>query len=124
MAQTAETEQLLPKEPVDAVIDPFKRFLHIESASGIVLLVTAITALVLANSPHADGFLAFWQKKVGFTFGTFQVYHSLQHWINDGLMAIFFFVIGLEVKRELVMGELQDLSAEERLGLVLLYQIN
>ena len=74
-----------------------------------MLIVTAITALVLANSPLADGFLAFWQKKVGFTFGTFQVYHSLQHWINDGLMAIFFFVIGLEVKRELVMGELRDL---------------
>ena len=109
MAHSAESEQLLPKEPVDAVIDPFKSFLHIESASGIVLLVTAITALVLANSPLADGFLAFWQKKVGFTFGTFQVYHSLQHWINDGLMAIFFFVIGLEVKRELVLGELRDL---------------
>ena len=109
MAHSAETEQLLTKEPVDAVIDTFKRFLHIESASGIVLLVTAITALVLANSPLADGFLAFWKKNVGFTFGTFQVYHSLQHWINDGLMAIFFFVIGLEVKRELVMGELRDL---------------
>ena len=48
MAHPAETEQLLPREPVDAVIDPFKRFLHIESASGIVLLLAAITALVLA----------------------------------------------------------------------------
>jgi len=109
MAHPAETKKPLPREPVDAVIDPFKRFLHIESASGIVLLIAAITALVLANSPLGDGFLAFWKKKVGFTFGTFQVYHSLQHWINDGLMAIFFFVIGLEVKRELVMGELRDL---------------
>jgi NhaA family Na+:H+ antiporter len=109
MAHTAETQQLLPKEPVDAVIGPFKRFLHIESASGIVLLTTTITALALVNSPFAEDFLAFWKKKVGLTFGTFQLYHSLQHWINDGLMTIFFFVIGLEIKRELVLGELRDL---------------
>jgi NhaA family Na+:H+ antiporter len=65
----------------------------------------------MANSPAADGFLAFWKTKVGFSFGGFSMEHSLKHWINDGLMAIFFFVIGLEVKRELVLGELRDLRA-------------
>jgi NhaA family Na+:H+ antiporter len=56
-----------------------------------------------------EGYLAFWQTKIGFQIGDFKMVHELQHWINDGLMAIFFFVIGLEVKRELVLGELRDL---------------
>jgi NhaA family Na+:H+ antiporter len=99
----------LPKDPIDTVVDPLKRFLHIEATSGIVLLVVTLTALILANSPLAEQFLAFWKIPLGFRIGSFQMNHSLQHWINDGLMAIFFFVIGLEVKRELVIGELQDL---------------
>lgn len=106
----AENENLFPKEPIDAVIDPLKRFLHIQSTSGIILLAATITALVLANSPFSESFLALWKQKVGFTFGSFQMYHSLQHWINDFLMAVFFYVIGLEVKRELLMGELKDLK--------------
>lgn len=99
----------LPTDPVDIVAAPLKRFLHIEAASGVILLVVTISALILANSHLAGGFLAFWKTPLGFRIGSFQISHSLQHWINDGLMAIFFFVIGLEVKRELVMGELQDL---------------
>jgi NhaA family Na+:H+ antiporter len=101
--------ELWPKAPIDTLVDPFKRFLHIESAGGFVLLIATVTALVLANSSLADGYLAFWKTKVGFTLGSFTMIYSLQHWINDGLMAVFFFVVGLEVKRELVMGELNDL---------------
>jgi NhaA family Na+:H+ antiporter len=100
----------LPKEPIDVLGDPFKRFLHIEASSGVLLLVATVTALVLANSPLAGGFLSFWKARLGFSIGSFSMIHSLQHWINDGLMAIFFFVVGLEVKREMVMGELQDLK--------------
>jgi NhaA family Na+:H+ antiporter len=100
----------LPREPIDAFIDPFRQFLHIETASGIVLLAATAAALVLANSPLADSFLSFWKTKTGFTLGAFEMKHSLKHWINDFLMAIFFFVIGLEVKREMVMGELRDLK--------------
>jgi NhaA family Na+:H+ antiporter len=107
--ETWEDPPGLPSEPVDAVVDPLKRFLHIEATSGIVLLVVTLTALIFANSPLAEHFLAFWKIPLGFRIGSFQMNHSLQHWINDGLMAIFFFVIGLEVKRELVIGELQDL---------------
>ncbi|UCF90074.1 MAG: Na+/H+ antiporter NhaA [Desulfobacterales bacterium] len=110
MAHATETAELLPKEPIDTLVDPFKRFLHVESASGVVLLAATLTALGLANSSLSEVFLAFWKKKLGFTVGSFQMIHSLQHWINDGLMAIFFFVIGLEVKRELVIGELRDLK--------------
>jgi NhaA family Na+:H+ antiporter len=107
--ETCQDPPGLPKDPIDTVVDPLKRFLHIEATSGIVLLVVTLTALILANSPLAKPFLAFWKIPLGFRIGSFQMNHSLQHWINDGLMAIFFFVIGLEVKRELVIGELQDL---------------
>lgn len=110
MAQSHRTtENLLPREPIDSLVDPLKRFLHIEAASGVVLLVATVVALVLANLPTAEGFLGIWKTKLTIGLGGFQMHYSLQHWINDGLMAIFFFVIGLEVKRELVMGELQDM---------------
>jgi len=108
----AETDQhpRLPREPIDALVDPLRRFMHIESAGGVVLLVAMVAALALANSPLADSFLSFWKTKVGFAFGSFQMEHSLQHWINDLLMAIFFYVIGLEVKRELLVGELREMK--------------
>jgi len=98
----------LPEDPVDAIVNPLKRFLHIESASGVLLLLTTLTALILANSPFSEGFLAFWKIPIEFRVGPLHMSHSLQHWINDGLMTVFFFVIGLEVKRELVIGELRD----------------
>ena len=90
------------------MVKPIVRFMHVEAAGGIVLLVCTVAALVLANSRFADGFLAIWKTEVGFRFGDFEMIHSLKHWISDGLMAIFFFVVGLEVKRELVLGELRD----------------
>ena len=99
----------LPREPIHRLVDPFERFLHVESAGGVVLLVAAVVALALANSPWSGAFLGFWQTRVAFAIGGFEMDHSLKHWINDGLMGIFFFVIGLEVKRELVLGELRDL---------------
>ena len=99
----------VPKQPIDYVVAPVVRFMHIEAASGVVLLVCTIVAIALANSPFAESFLGFWKTKVGFEFGGFSFRHSLKHLINDGLMAIFFFVIGLEVKREIVLGELRNL---------------
>ncbi len=98
----------LPHEPIQRLLAPLSRFLHVEAAGGLLLLACATVALILANSGFADGFLGFWETRVGFSIGSFEMIHSLKHWINDGLMAIFFFVIGLEVKRELVLGELRD----------------
>jgi NhaA family Na+:H+ antiporter len=98
-----------PEKPIDRVVEPLTRFLHVESASGIVLLVFTAAALVLANSTVSDTFLSFWKTPVGLTVGSIEFRHPLKHWINDGLMAIFFFVVGLEVKREIVVGELRDL---------------
>ncbi len=109
MVQTPSDRVEMPREPIQRLLAPIDRFLHVQAASGFVLLAATLVALVLANSPAAEGFLAFWSTPVGFVFGSFELRHSLQHWINDGLMAIFFFVIGLEVKRELVIGELRDL---------------
>ncbi len=109
MAQTPSDQVEMPQEPIHRLLAPIDRFLHVEAASGFVLLAATLVALTLANSPAAEGFLAFWSTPVGFAFGSLELRYSLQHWINDGLMAIFFFVIGLEVKRELVIGELRDL---------------
>ncbi|HEU5156610.1 MAG TPA: Na+/H+ antiporter NhaA [Streptosporangiaceae bacterium] len=99
------------KRGTAAVVSPLRAFLHAESAGGIVLVVAAAVALVWANSPMADGYAQFWQRKITLGGGQARVSHDLRHWINDGLMVLFFFVIGLEIKRELVVGELRDRRA-------------
>ncbi len=88
----------------------FMEFFDSEQASGIVLLLCTIAALVAANSPLGTGYLDFWHLKTGFEFGDFHVKYSLEHWVNDGLMAIFFLLIGLEIERELYIGELTNLK--------------
>ena len=105
-----DREPLLPREPIHRLVDPVARFLHVESASGVLLLLCTAVALVLANSAASEWYLALWKTEVGFSVGGFSMVHSLQHWINDGLMAVFFFVVGLEVKREMVIGELRDVK--------------
>ena len=109
MAET-DRDSIMPREPIQRLVDPVIRFMHVEAASGVLLLICTAVALVLANSAAHDGFAAIWETRIGFTIGDFDMHHSLKHWINDGLMAIFFFVVGLEVKRELVLGELRDLK--------------
>lgn len=98
----------LPLQPIDRLLRPLARFLHVEATSGIVLVICTAIALVAANSSFAETYLAFWQTDITIGFGTFEFHHSLHHVINDGLMAIFFFVIGLEVKREIVHGSLSN----------------
>ena len=96
MAENKNQNSPYPVAPIDRLAGPIARFLHIEAASGVVLLLCAVVALVLANSRFADGYLGFWKVEVGFRIGSFAMFHTLKHWINDGLMAIFFFVVGLE----------------------------
>jgi NhaA family Na+:H+ antiporter len=96
------------KRAAAAVTTPLRAFLHAESAGGIVLVVAAVAALVWANGPAADGYAQFWHQTISLGAGPAAITEDLQHWVNDGLMAIFFFVIGLEIKRELVTGELRD----------------
>lgn len=98
----------LPTRPVHRIVGPITRFLHVEAMSGVVLLIVTVAALLIANSPAAVGFEEFWKIPIGFRLGDMVLVHSLRHWVNDGLMAIFFFVVGLEVKREIVIGELKE----------------
>lgn len=87
---------------------PFQKFVRIESLSGMLLFGATILALILANSPLAERFQAIWQYKMGISTSGFELIKPLILWINDGLMAIFFFLIGLEIKRELLIGELNS----------------
>jgi NhaA family Na+:H+ antiporter len=89
-----------------ALLRPFQTFFRLESASGILLLACAVLALVWANSPLAASYFGLWSVPVTVAVGGFEIAKPLLLWINDGLMAIFFFVVGLEIKREVLVGEL------------------
>jgi NhaA family Na+:H+ antiporter len=102
---TTETTQL-PKELVDRLTRPISRFFRIEAAGGFVLLMLTVAALLLANSPWAHLFEQSWETPIGLQVGSWQFARSLREWINDGLMTLFFFLVALELKRELVLGEL------------------
>jgi Na+:H+ antiporter, NhaA family len=86
----------------------FQEFFDSEQSSGIVLLLCTAAALALANSPIGKDFVDFWHIKAGFEVGGLRLNYSLDHWINDGLMAVFFLLIGLEIERELYIGELSS----------------
>ncbi|MDP1621842.1 MAG: Na+/H+ antiporter NhaA [Bacteroidales bacterium] len=90
------------------LLSPFQKFVKIESFSGILLLIATVIALVWANSPFHESYQSIWQYKIGFTTKNFEIIKPLILWINDGLMAIFFFLIGLEIKREFLIGELNS----------------
>ena len=83
-------------------------FLKTEGGGGVVLLVAGVVALVWANSPWQDAYHDLWHHEIGIGPAGWALQDSLQHWINDALMALFFFVVGLEIKRELMYGELQE----------------
>ncbi len=85
---------------------PFQRFFRAEASSGILLMFCIVLALVWANSPWADSYTDLWQTTLSLSLGSFSLSKSLHLWINDGLMVVFFFVVGLEIKRELLVGEL------------------
>lgn len=83
-----------------------QRFLHVEAVSGAVLLAAAATALIWANSPFADGYHSFWHLPLTFGLGDYVFSRSLHFWVNDALMAIFFLVVGMEIRREIHEGAL------------------
>lgn len=94
----------------DNILSPFQKFVKIESSSGILLLIATILALVWANSPLSESYHSLWEYKIGFTSESFELNKPLILWINDGLMAVFFFLIGLEIKREFLIGELNSVK--------------
>ncbi len=95
--------------PVARIPRPLQDFVRLASNGGLLLLVATIVALVLANSPWASAVEAFWHTEMAVQIGGFTLREDLRHWINDGLMAIFFLLVGLEIKREILVGELSSL---------------
>jgi Na+:H+ antiporter, NhaA family len=92
----------------DRVLTPFEEFIHRETTSGLLLMASALLALVLANSALAPLYQHFIHTEIAFTVGGWTLSKNLHHWVNDGLMALFFFVVGLELKREILVGELAE----------------
>ena len=88
----------------------FEEFFDSEKSSGIVLILFTLAAILIANSPWGKGFIDFWHIKLGVETGGITLNLSVEHWINDGLMAIFFLLIGLEIEREIYAGELSNLK--------------
>lgn len=94
---------------IDVFIRPFQEFVKVESSAGLVLLFCTAIALAWANSPWAESYFSLVHLDATLSVGGFVLSKSLLHWINDGLMVIFFFLVGLEIKRELLVGELASL---------------
>jgi Na+:H+ antiporter, NhaA family len=86
----------------------FKEFLEGQQAAGIVLIICTLLSLFLANSSIKESYLHIWETPLGLSCGTWSLKHGLMEWINDGLMAVFFLFVGLEIKRELIDGELSS----------------
>jgi NhaA family Na+:H+ antiporter len=105
---TDELARLEHATPVGRLVEPLVRFLHVESSGGIVLLACTVVALLLANSPLEAVYESVLHTVAGFSVGPFSLSNPLVEWVNDGLMALFFLVVGLEIKREIVSGELSD----------------
>jgi NhaA family Na+:H+ antiporter len=106
MGASAAASPPAPSRIAARVLGPFHEFARAEAASGILLLICTAIALMWANSPWGDSYFQFWERKVTIGGATVGLTESLHRWINDGLMAVFFFLVGLEIKRELLVGEL------------------
>lgn len=103
--------QFLKKKRIfDKIKDPLVEFVRMEAFGGIVLMFFTIMALGLTNSLFGESFLTYWKQSFGIHLGEWKLDKTLLHWINDGLMAVFFFVVGLEIKRELLTGGLSSIK--------------
>ena len=92
------------------VSTPFEHFIHAQTTTGIILIFMTILALILANTSLTESYAHFFHTKIDLNVGSWALSHTIHHWINDGLMAIFFFIIGLEIKREILVGELSNIK--------------
>lgn len=86
----------------------FNHFFHSEKTGGMVLIGCTVLSIVIANSSFGADYLHFWHQSIGFSIGNFDMHHPVEYWVNDGLMAVFFLMIGLEIERELYAGELSS----------------
>ena len=97
-----------PSQLIHTITQPFRQFIRQESSSGILLIICTALALAWANSPLSSFYFGLWETPVSITIGASSFSKPLLLWVNDGLMAIFFFSIGLEIKREVIDGELSS----------------
>ncbi len=100
---------LYRKAPIDYILRPFRLFARNSSAGGVLLAICVAAAMLWANSAWSADYFSLWQQTAKIQIGAFEMEKTLKHWIDDGLMAIFFFLVGLEIKREMLAGELADL---------------
>ena len=108
MAVSARMRRRDRQRPIEILLRPFQEFARLEASGGLLLLVCTLIALVWANSPWAERYSQLWHSKLVIGGGPFTLEKDLLHWINDGLMAIFFLVVGIEIKREILIGELMS----------------
>jgi NhaA family Na+:H+ antiporter len=109
-AMTEKTKRIIRKIHPKRVVDTFPEFLKDETASGKLILIATILALIAINSPLQHMYEGLWSNHLSIGIGSWILSLDVRHWINEGLMAIFFLVVGLEIKREIVHGELQDIK--------------
>ncbi len=107
--QDIETNDTALEKAFDKVLTPFEEFIHQETTSGMLLMVCTVIALGVVNFGFLDTYQHILHAPVSFALGSLILEKTLHHWINDGLMALFFFVVGLEIKREVIVGELSDI---------------
>ncbi len=94
--------------PIEKIIKPFQDFIRLESSSGIIIILCVLTTLIWVNSEFTSSYEELWRTKFTISYGDFKLSKDLILWINDFLMAIFFFLVGLEIKREVLIGELSS----------------
>src|SRR4028118_1007272 len=94
--------------PVERIVRPFQNFARKQPSGGILLIVATAVALAWANSPWGESYAALWHTKLTVGVKDLSISKDLTYWINDGLMAVFFLVVGLEIKREVLVGELSS----------------
>ncbi|MBL8470443.1 MAG: Na+/H+ antiporter NhaA [Rhodocyclaceae bacterium] len=112
MTRAEKVHAPYPLEPTLArALSPFESFLHSTGAGGILLMATTVLTLIVANSALGHALHVFWEQPAGLVVGDFAMRQSVHHWINDGLMALFFLLVGLELKREFMVGELKSPAA-------------
>jgi NhaA family Na+:H+ antiporter len=104
-----ERQPLGPATPIERLARPFQEFAKLEASGGILLIGCTVSALIWANSPWAGGYFHLWHTNLTFGFAGKLLPEPLHFWINDGLMALFFLLVGLEIKRETLVGELASL---------------
>ena len=112
MADTNYSKNIdvITEPPIQRILSPFQNFFSTQASGGIVLFIAAIIAIIWANSPFSESYFEIWHMHFAIGVADFMLDKPLELWINDGLMAIFFFVVGLEIKRELIIGELSNVK--------------